>query len=200
MSVINLLLDAVSGGKSVLARLEGKLDAQNERLSAIQVDVAALKAKDGEAGARHSHFWKEEWPAVRQMVQETARQLAVTVEVVGGLARNVQELQTRMDRGEGQIAELRGLQESVRQLRDTDGKVATEVSKFSTELDALKTTVTRWGGGLAVVIAVATVVWAMLPFRVVTSDGPAPAQIQPPVYVMPPPAAPTAEPPRGRGR
>lgn len=174
----------------MLARLEAKLDGHGDRLVSIQADVAALKAKDGEAQARNAQFFGDEWPVVRQMVQETARQLAVNVETVGTLARSVEALQNRMDRGEGQIAELRGLQEAVKSLRETDSKVLSDV-------EGLKRTVTRWGGGLAVVIAGATLVWSMLPFKVVTSDGP---QATPaPIYVMPPTAPPTA-PARGRGR
>jgi hypothetical protein len=176
----------------VLSRLESKIDGHGDRLVSIQQDVAALKAKDGESTARHAHFFGDEWPAVRQMVQETARQLAVNAQTVGMLAESVKALENRVDRGEGQIAELRGLQEAVRSLKDTDAKVSADV-------EGLKKTVTRWGGGLAVVIAAATLVCSMLPFKMVTSDGPGPAQIQPPVYVMPPPAAPTAA-PRGRGR
>lgn len=182
--MVNVLLDAMTGGGRVLARLEQKLDGHGDRLSVIQSDVAALKAKDGEAHARNSQFFGEEWPLVRQMVQETARQLAVNVETVGTLARSVESLQSRMDRGEGHIAELRGLQEAVKSLRETDAKVSLDV-------EGLKKTVTRWGGGLAVVIGGATVVWTMLPFKVVTEPNPVqpnPAQIQAPVYVLPPQA------------
>ena len=173
---MNQILAAVFGeGGAVLSRLEAKLDAHGERLSAIQVEIAGLKATEYEAHARTGRFFDEEWPMVQRMVQDTARQLALNVQTVGSLADTVRALEGRVDRGEGQIAELRRLQDKVDTLEKTDEKVIRKV-------EGLEKKVLTWGGGLAVVVVVATAAWGIISSQldVVPVQAP-PAQIQPPV-------------------
>lgn len=185
------MLEALLGGGGgvVLARLETKLDGLGERLSVVHSDVQVLKAKDGEATRRSDRFLGEEWPRLEAVVTDTARQLSVVVATIGSLADSMKTLEARVDRGDAQIADLRRLQSDVSDLKAVDKKVGED-------LEALKKSFNRWGGGLAVAFIVGGALWGALGVHVST-EAPAATQAVPaqvPVYVMPPtaPVSPTA--------
>lgn len=172
------------------ARLETKVDTMIDQLGHLRADVVHLKARDGEHERLQTTFMRDNWPRVEETVVRTSENLARLTQTVMDLAESVKTLEGRVERGEAGIADLRRLQDAVQQLRETDGNVVRDI-------ETLKKTTTRWGGGLAVLLIVGGLVMGMVKFRIVSEDPPAPAPQM--YYAAPPPAVPT-EPARRRGR
>jgi hypothetical protein len=136
-------------------------------------------------------------------VSRTAENLASLTQNVSDLTRTVQSLEGRVDKGEAGIAELRRLQDAVQRLETTDAGVVKDI-------ELLKKTTTKWGGGLVVLVAVASIVLGMLKFKLVQDDEAQPAaawpQVPPQAYPYPPgypqaypwPTAPPTDPPARR--
>ena len=184
------MIRLLTGGLRVLERLEKKVDELVGGVGSLRSDVVHLKARDGEHERLQAAFMRDNWPRVEETVVRTSENLARLTQNVADLAETVRGLDGRVSRSEQNVAELRRLEDAVMQLRETDTRVVCD-------LDALKKTTTRWGGGLAVMLIVGGVVFGMVKLRIVADDAPAPPAV---VYYAPPTAPPTAPPPPSRHR
>jgi uncharacterized protein YoxC len=176
MDLLTFITGKPGAGAEVLDRFERKLDLQAETLAAVRSDVAVLKGKG------------DDLSRMEVMVGENARQIASLASTVASLAKSMEGLEARVDKGEGQIAALNRLGEDVKSLKEADEKVVKD-------LEGVKKTINRWGGGLVVAGIVGGAVWGILGVKL-TADvaPPAPA----PVIMLPsaPPAQPEQEPRR----
>jgi chromosome segregation ATPase len=191
------------GGRSVTARIESKLDRIGDDIGHLRGEVVQLRARDGEHERVQQSFMRDAWPRIESTVQRTAENLASLTQNVSDLTRTVQALEGRVDKGEAGIATLHRLQDAVARLETADASVIKDI-------EILKKTTTKWGGGLVVLVAVASVVLGMLKFKLVQDDErpaapqaypyPYPPQAYPYPYPPEPPTAPPSYPPPRRPR